>query len=199
VASAPAPAPLPAAAPAPAPAQAAGPGNLPVIAPGYPPSAAGYPPPVWQAPETLPYHEGSPIPAGYRVVEKTRTGFVIAGALTLGIPYVIGLSAVSTHDSNNGANWLLVPAIGPWLAIAARRHVCKYEAGSISVNDPVECTTDALATTGLVFDGIVQTAGATLLVIGFALPKKVLVRQDVAQITFARIGSGYGVAAHGTF
>jgi hypothetical protein len=172
------------------------------MAPGYPAAPPGaYPSPYWQAPETLPYRDGAPVPAGYRVEEKVRTGLVVAGGLVLGIPYLIGLSAVSTKDSNNGANWLLVPVIGPWLALGARKQVCTYKVSNTNttVLDPVECTTDALAVTGLVFDGIVQTAGATLLVIGFALPKKVLVRQDIAQITFTRIGSGYGVAAHGSF
>jgi hypothetical protein len=130
---------------------------------------------------------------------RVRTGLVLAGGLTLGIPYLIGLSAVSTHDSNNGANWLLVPAIGPWLAIAARRNVCTYSNRSAMITDPIECTTDAFAVTGLVFDGIVQTAGATLLIIGFALPKKVLVRQDLVKISFTRVASGSGIMASGSF
>jgi hypothetical protein len=169
-----------------------------VVSPGYPQGAPGYPSPYWQAPETLPYREGSPIPAGYRVEEKTRTALVVVGALTLGIPYLIGLSAVSTQNSNNGANWLLVPAIGPWLAIGARKTVCKRSVNQ-TLDQGLECTSEALATTGLVFDGIVQTAGATLLIIGLVLPKKVLVRQDVARFTFTRVGSGYGITADGMF
>jgi len=169
--------------------------------PGYPPAPNGaYPSPYWQAPETLPYKDGAPIPAGYRVEEKVRTGLVLAGGLTLGIPYLIGLSAVSTKDSNNGANWLLVPVLGPWLAIAARKDECKSRVNNgVTVIDPVDCTADVLSVTGLVFDGILQTAGATLLVLGFALPKKILVRQDIAHITFTRIGSGYGITADGSF
>ena len=111
----------------------------------------------------------------------------------------VGAMRSTAPGANNGANWLLVPVLGPWLAIAARKDVCTYKVNGTTVVDPVDCTTDVLSVTGLVFDGIVQTAGATLLVIGFALPKKVLVRQDVAQITFRRIGSGYGIAAVGSF
>src|SRR5262249_44822941 len=142
--------------------------------PGYPvaPSAQG---PYWQSPETLSYREGSPIPAGYRVEHRARTGLVVAGALVLGIPYLIGLSAVSTRGDSNGANWLLVPAIGPWLAIGARHSTCSSSTNTSS-SERAQCAADILATTGLVFDGLVQTAGATLLIVGLALPKTLLVR-----------------------
>jgi hypothetical protein len=192
-----APAPVTSAAPPPpvAAAAPAPPGYQPAP-PGYQPPP-GYPAPYWQAPETLPYRADSPIPAGYRVVEKPRMGLIITGGILIGVPYIIGLSAVSTRSYNNGANWLAIPVLGPWLALGARRSACNR---SDNTDGSLACAGDVLATTGLIFDGIIQTAGGTLLVIGLAVPKKVLLRQDVAaRITFAPIGSGYGIATLGTF
>jgi hypothetical protein len=178
-----------------APAATPGPAAAPAVAPG--PAAAPAAAPAWQAgPETLPYRDDRPIPPGYRAVERPRTALVVAGAIIMGVPYAIGLSAVTSSTSRNGAAWLLVPGIGPWLSMGARNN-CG------STNDPAAdslgCLGDALAVTGLIFDGILQTAGATLLIVGLAVPKTVLVRQDVATVTLAHVGSGYGLAAQGEF
>lgn len=195
-----------AAPPSDAPAQASPP-------PPGPPPPMGAPPPgapyyyyyPAQAPATLPYRADAPVPAGYRLEEKTRTGFIIAGSIVIGVPYVIGLSAVSTRDSNNGANWLLVPVLGPWIAIGARRKACtpsntnNTTTTTTTTDNGLDCLGDAFATMALVFDGLIQATGATLLVVGLAVPKKVLVRQDMAHVFVTRIGSGYGVATEGTF
>ena len=120
---------------------------------------------------------------------------IVAGSIVLGVPYVIGLSLVSTRGSNNGANWLALPMLGPWMAIGARETVCTAS----TADNSARCAADVLATIGLVFDGIIQTAGGTLLIVGLAVPKKVLVRNDVARLTLTHLGSGYGIAAEGTF
>ena len=183
------------------PAPAGTPSSQPVAPQRYPDPAPGYaypPPPAygWQgAPATLPYRDDKPIPPGYRLVERTRTGLVVAGAIVLGVPYVIGLSFVSTHDSDSGANWLIVPGIGPWMALGARRTSCSQ---TTTDKDP-QCVGDAFAVMGLVFDGILQTTGATLLIVGLAVPKHVLVRQDVAGVTLGRVGSGYGMVMRSAF
>lgn len=136
------------------------------------------------------------MPPGYRLVERSRTGLIVAGAIVVGVPYVIGLSFATRSNGSNGAAWLLVPGIGPWLAIGARRDACDRA----NVDGSLACAADVLATTGLVFDGLIQTTGAVLLIVGLTVPKKVLVRQDVAaKLKLAPVGSGYGLAAVGTF
>jgi hypothetical protein len=144
------------------------------------------------------------VPPGYRLEEKPRTGLIVAGSIVIGVPYVIGLSAVSTRDSNNGANWLVVPVLGPWIALGARRTACtpsntNTTTTTTTADNGVACVGDVFATMGLIFDGLVQATGATLLIVGLAVPKKVLVRQDMAHVFVTRVGSGYGVAAEGTF
>lgn len=128
-----------------------------------------------------------------------RTGLVVAGAVVMGVPYVIGLSAVTSSTSRNGAAWLIVPGIGPWLSLGARRSACSSPSTNSAVDNSFDCLGDALASTGLIFDGIIQTAGATLLIVGIASPKKVLVRDDTVSVTPAHVGSGYGVLAQGRF
>jgi len=119
----------PAAAPQPAPealAQA-------TPAPAYPPPAyppPAYPPPTYapappvympsgpsiyhpSGPKRMAYEDGQAVPPGYRVEQRVRQGPVIAGALLLGIPYVIGLTAASIAQYDGGSKWLAVPVAGP--------------------------------------------------------------------------------------
>jgi len=54
--------------------------------------------------------------------------------------------------------------------------------------------------TGLIFDGIIQATGATLLLVGYLNPKQELVRDERAlRIVPARVGSGYGVGLSAAF
>jgi hypothetical protein len=170
--------------------------------PPYPyPYPYGYPQParaaVQEPPRQLPYREGDPTPQGYRYVERTRTGMVVAGALVLGIPYTLGLYAAAAANFENGSAWLAVPGLGPFLMIAARDDEC---AEREDVGDRFECAGEVLLTIVLVLDGLAQTAGGTLLVIGSTSPKRLWVRQDVAvSVGPMRVGSGYGLGAVGSF
>jgi hypothetical protein len=54
--------------------------------------------------------------------------------------------------------------------------------------------------TVLVFDGLMQATGAVLFIWGVSSKKKSYVRDDIAlSLRPARVGSGYGVGAVGTF
>jgi hypothetical protein len=128
------------------------------------------------------------------VEERPRTGLVIAGAIVVGVPYLIGVSAISADHGDNGTGWLWVPALGPWMALAERRRCTATDADGVS-----ECTGDVFARMALIMDGIVQTAGATLLVVGLAVPKKVLVRQDPVQISVIPVRSGSVLGVRGSF
>jgi hypothetical protein len=148
------------------------------------------------SPARLRYREDAPIPRGYHVEERIRKGLVIGGAITLGIPYTIGLAAASGSSFRNESGWLALPALGPFITLGRRRADC--HAGS----EAVSCFGDVMLGFALVLDGMVQTAGATLLLIGVSTRKTELVRNDLATVSLlpGPIGkSGYGLHAIGSF
>jgi hypothetical protein len=60
----------------------------------------------------------------------------------------------------------------------------------------VECLADVFVVMGLIADGIMQTAGGTLLLIGYMNPKRELVREHArVRVRPMRVGSGYGIGA----
>jgi hypothetical protein len=114
------------------------------------------------------------VPAGYHLESHTRTGFVIAGSIVVGIGYIfVAPAGMGSEDSGN--HWLIVPVIGPWAAMAAHKHCSdRNDCGELSsVGEGLE---DMLLT----FDGIIQATGAILLSVGLFAKKDVLVRDDVA-------------------
>lgn len=172
--------------------------------PGYPPRGAypGYPPQGYSAPYRPPkppptelaYHEGMAIPPGYHVESSIRKGPVIAGAIVLGVPYMLGLAFAGAVNYGNQGGWLFVPGAGPWLTLGLRDHSCNSSNG--------DCVGEALVRTFLVFDAIMQTTGATLLIWGLADKKTRVVRNDVVRVIGVaptRVGSGYGLGLFGTF
>ena len=125
---------------------------------------------------------------------------VIAGAITLGVPYVIGLSFASSADFPNATGWLIVPGAGPWLALAFREKCDSETFTSGTSSETVDCVFDPVVTTYLVIDGLAQTTGAILLLVGIAYKRQRLVRDEVALLVRpARVGTGYGVGVTGTF
>ena len=193
----PAAAPAPLAAPPPAPPGAAAP---PVAAPpgaappgyyypppgGYPPPPPGYayPPgygyPALRAPDNVPY-EGGPVPAGFHVEQRPRRGLLIAGPLVLGIPWVLGLTIASDENFPNSTGWLVVPALGPWITLAARHHSTNC-ATSTTYSNCIDEGLDSVTRTFLVLDALAQTAGAVMLIYGIASPKKVMVRDFASSL-----------------
>jgi len=211
-----APPPAAAAPAAPAPAPAAPPAGAAPVAPppagyAYPPPPPGYayppPPPAYgtyptslRTPESSPY-TGGPVPAGYHVEERARRGLVIGGALTLGIPWALGVSFASGSDFPNKSGWLLVPALGPWITLATRETE-KNCYGNSSTGVDCEEAVDSGYKTLLVLDGFAQGAGAIMLIYGLASPKKVIVRDFVGNLHFtpAPMGRlGYGGVLSGQF
>lgn len=196
--------PAPPPGPAPAPASAA-PGAAPGYAypppPGYP-YAYPYPYPPYgyaramRVPESVPY-QGGPVPRGYHVEERPRRGLIIAGALVLGIPWAIGVSVISGENYPNSSGWLLVPGLGPWITLAAR-HDSRCSGSSSCIDDGVNAATRTL----LVLDGLMQTSGAAMLIVGLASKNKVVTRDFVGSLRFAPapLGKqGYGGFVTGQF
>jgi hypothetical protein len=191
----------PAQPPAAAPAQTAAPQAPP---PGYPPQGAypGYPPGSYPAPAPAPakpppkylaFHAGKSIPAGYHHDTRLRKGPLIAGAVVLGVPYVLGAAIAAGGNYANKSAFLLIPAVGPWLTLGIRDHSC--------APDDAGCdASEAVARTFLVLDAIMQTTGTAFLIWGIADQKDVLVRDDVVfSVAPTKIGSGYGVGLFGSF
>jgi len=120
-------------------------------------------------------------------------GPLIAGAVVLGVPYVLGAAIAAGGNYANKSAFLLIPAVGPWLTLGVRDHTCPPDDASCDASE-------ALARTFLVLDAIMQTSGAAFLIWGIAGQKDVLVRDDVV-FGFAptKVGSGYGVGLFGSF
>ncbi len=139
----------------------------PVYAP--PPGGATYgspyapaPPPM--GPARMKYSEGDPIPPGYRVESRTRTGLVIGGSIMFGLLY--GFTAFGASESTDpDTNWLYAPVIGPFIYAS---------------------TLDGeLAGIGRFFlyvDGLIQAGGAAMLIVGL-VGKTELVRNDIAKVS----------------
>jgi len=203
-----APAPAPAPAPVPAPAPAAAPAAA-APAPGYgyppPPPGYAYPPPAYavypaplRAPESVPYN-GGPVPPGYHVEEHVRRGLVVGGALTLGIPWALSVVAATGANYSNQSGWLVVPALGPWITLAARK---KCDTNSDLSSAVCYSGADNSAQAMLVLDGITQAAGTIMLIAGLTATKKVVVRDFFGSLQFtpAPVGKlGYGAVLSGEF
>jgi hypothetical protein len=189
----PAPAPPPYAYPYPPP-----PGYEAAPAGAYPPYGYPYPPAYTTPPATLHYVEGQPIPEGYHVERGPIRALVVAGAATTGSVWILGLSFASGSSFANASGWLLVPVLGPWIALGTRRNECRLGTNSTDVFcDSSESSMRTL----YVLDGLVQGAGAAMFLAGMLSTRTKLVRNDVAEITVAPIliGSGHGLGAFGRF
>jgi hypothetical protein len=194
----PAPAPTQAAPAQPAPAQPAPP-------PGYPPSPyappqappPGYPPaadaPVgWTAPgysnqyryQPMPmelrYIENRPIPPGYHLESRPRKGLVVAGSIIFGVPYFLSLS-VAASSKYDPDRWLYAPLVGPFVDLGNRKESCSTT-GNPNITTYTTCSDDSSERFFLMADGLMQVAGATMLVLGLALPQYLLVRDDAPYV-----------------
>ena len=165
--------------------------------PGYYPPPGGYPAPpgygqpYYQPQDTRPrvldYEDGEPIPSGYHVRSKVRTGLIGGGAGMLGgmwlVSTLMGLVGDGWNDPGDGG-WaaLYIPVVGPFAAIATLH-------------------ADSTGAAFLALDGLVQVGGAAMIVLGVALPKKTLIRDDLGKstLTLRPVLTGNGMAFSGTF
>jgi hypothetical protein len=119
------------------------------------------------------YVEGQPVPAGYHVETRPRKGLVVAGAIVFGSLYVISAS-VAGSSKRDGDGFLLIPVFGPFIDLGQRGDSCN------SNNNAFLCSsTDSSERFWLVFDGLGQAAGATMLIAGLVAQEKMLERDDV--------------------
>lgn len=118
------------------------------------------------------YEEGAPIPVGYHPVNRTRTGLIVAGAVTFGSMYFItALVAAGNADAHSGgtnpAAALWIPGAGPFIQMTR--------------------TDSSTAGVFLAVDGIAQVGGLAMLVVGLTSPRTVLVRNDLGKVEITPI------------
>jgi hypothetical protein len=144
-------------------------------APAYYPPPGYYPPPSYSPPgaslippTTLPYEDGQTVPHGYRIKARPVRSLVVAGSVTFGATYLASLlgaaAVVAGSDDGKSFTPLFAPVVGPFITIGT--------AGS-----------SGAGTLWLVLDGLVQTAGATMLVVGLAADEKFLERAASGEAT----------------
>ncbi|HEY2366783.1 MAG TPA: hypothetical protein VGH87_10365 [Polyangiaceae bacterium] len=120
---------------------------------------------------------GESVPTGGKVSTTRAWSALGFGAALLGgawLPSVI-VAATSDIDANH---WLYVPVAGPWVAYATR-DACTPDV------DPRPCLNDAGARIGLIIDGILQTTGFGLLLVG--LPSSAEIQWNQKDGTTARV------------
>lgn len=160
---------------------------LPVDPPPPPPPQrpqADYP--LANAPRTLEWEPGEPVPQGYRPSTQIRTGLVVGGAVVFGSVWLLNvLVATIGIDTNQGqAIPLFVPILGPFIAMGTFR--------SLQATDVFF----------LALDGLVQAGGAAMLIAGIAVPRHQLIRNRYASLLLPMpmsFGNGSaGIALGGT-
>jgi hypothetical protein len=155
------------------------------------------------------YVEGRPIPPGYHVETRAKKGLVISGSIIFGVPYLLSMS-VAASSRYPPDRWLYAPVVGPFVNLATRSDSCNPN-GTNGTNASFDCTDDSGVRFFLMMDGLMQVAGATMFVLGLALPTTLLVRDDAPYVgkkgnQFAwtvqpyTVGrSGYGLGVLGSF
>ncbi len=143
---------------------------------GYPP---GYgtpyqPAPPPPGPARMKYSEGDPVPPGYRVENRTRTGLVIGGSIMFGIMY--GVTA-SFGGTGTDTGWLYVPVAGPFI-----------------YSSTLDSEWAGIARFFLYMDGLIQAGGAAMLIVGL-VGKTELVRNDIAKVSvMPMVGKASGLS-----
>ncbi len=157
------------------------------VPPAYAPPAV-MPPLVYHIPPS-PYglapriitdwEPGEPIPLGYTPVQRMRKSLVIAGAVTLGSLWLTSAltGAIAVDAGAPTGKAMFVPVFGPFVMAGLQ--------GS--------------ATGGLllVLDGLGQAAAVTMLAVGIAMPKTVLLRSDVAKVEVMPVPMTFGPSSAG--
>ena len=137
------------------------------------------------------------IPAGYRLHTYFPSGYIIAGSITFGVSYLLGIGAATSAKGNDfNANWMILPVVGPFIAMSTQHDVC------LSGETPPACHRHPATTVVLAILGGMQAVGATLFTYGMTHPRQHLVRVERPQMTVAPVpmgSAGFGLAAAGTF
>lgn len=134
---------------------------------------------------------GETVPTGGTIATRRAWSALGFGAALLGgawLPSVI-VGATSGVDANH---WLFVPVVGPWIAYAARD-------GCQPAVDPRPCLNDASERIGIIADGILQSTGAVLMIVGLPTSAEVRWGKSARLHVGPRVGRFSGVSIDGIF
>ncbi len=159
-------------------------------------------PPDWRithrhhTPSELATHEGGDVPRGYVKATRVRKGWLIGGAVTLGVGWLstaaygaylgsardAGFWRGDSHERARSEAVLYIPLAGPWIALGTVEH-------------------DRQEGAAFVAGGIVQAGGLAMLIGGLAAKRTVLVKTAAAEVALApSVGpSGMGATVSGSF
>lgn len=121
-------------------------------------------------------------------------GMLFTGVATLGASY--GAAAIVASTSSLAADRrMLVPFAGPWMALSDR--------GECGMGEAKTCSVVATEKAVIVADGVFQGLGGLLVIASFLNPETKTTttysRKPTFHIAPARVESGYGLSASGTF
>jgi hypothetical protein len=155
--------------------------------PAPPPPVYAPPPPIYPPPPPTYYYPQQPLmiaPPRFHYEEKRNWGLATAGLLVFGVSWTVNASVAYVAQEG----YLAIPVAGPIIEAA------KVGGGSCGF----DCGLNRMAVAGLVFDGLVEAAGAAMAIAGMATKHKVKVFDKIAIAPVAN-GQTFGVAAAGRF
>lgn len=153
-----------------------------------------------ERPNELEYIEGMDVPDGYMLVERTRTGLVIAGGVTFGVGYLAAVTAAvassdERHEGCFGGGYARGDYEGGWHDEEVAYCVEGAENEDfVPLYIPIVGPFIAMGTlehadggmrAALLLDGVVQIGGAAMFIAGLAAPKTVLLRTEHASMSVA--------------
>ncbi len=137
------------------------------------------------------------------MLQTTRnTGLLWAGGLTFGGGYLGAVGYATSASVGSGGGWLVVPLIGPWIAISGRHLHCEKsdQLSQAAINDCLSAAARELKTvTVLTFTGLFQVVGATLLTVGWTDKQQQWLPPDMSVDAGPVGASGHGLLVRGTF
>lgn len=130
--------------------------------PPPPPPLVPVPPPTYaprNAPRTLDWEPGEPVPEGYHLTTQIRTGLVVGGAVVFGVTWFLNALVASIGIQ---AAPLYIPIVGPFIAMGTFRSLQAVDAFFLAL------------------DGLTQAGGVAMFIVGLAVPRQQLVRNRYA-------------------
>jgi hypothetical protein len=116
----------------------------------------------------IPYQEGMEIPPGGHVIKRRRMGLAIPGTIFFAIPYlstVIVWTSEPAFDRTRVSGTVLIPVFGPFIAAAQASASDYYYSSGLRA--------------GLIFNGIMQLVGVTMMTFGFMGKRYLVYYADV--------------------
>ncbi len=132
---------------------------------------------------------GESVPTGGTIATTRAWSALAFGGALLGggwLPSIV-VAVTSSVDANH---WLYLPAIGPWIAYAMR---------DACTSDPSVCFSDATERVALIADGIIQSTGAILMIVGIPTSAEVRWGKQARARFSPLVGLRTGLSIEGTF